>query len=66
MTAKLQKLAAEIIAMSPPERFRVVALMLEEGTHPHLALGIARRTVDELRAAMGLFPTPTGVRREET
>ncbi len=54
----VEKLFEGIKALSPAERFRVVAGLLEQRAHPQVALAIARRTTDELAAALMLRDSP--------
>lgn len=49
----LERLAAEIGRLSPPEKLRLAAGLLDEG-RPEMAFTIAERVVLELGAALAL------------
>lgn len=50
---ELEKVAAEILKLSPPDRLRLAADLLD-AQRPELAQDVARRVVEELGAALVL------------
>lgn len=58
MSSNVQRMADQIEALSPADRFRLVADLLE-AKQPRLALSLARSTTTELGAAICLLrPSP--------